>query len=157
MVDWLKAYPNIKVPVSLEFLDLYCNQLTGGLAKAVYKKYGKEGLQLIEQVLYAAGVRAAGRLKERKRDWDVKAAGLAYAQIYDNWIGSVSVLEATKDRVLTTVPFCEYGCDNRELCDAMMALDRGIVETLHSDARISIEKSVSRGDDRCEVAVVRKK
>jgi predicted hydrocarbon binding protein len=155
---WLKAWPAVTVEVPLEFLELYCNDIAGGLAQTIYDKLGNEGLELIKKVMYEAGRRVAERhkLAGKVKATDLKSVGEFYVSLFNNWLGSVLIPESTDKKVVHRVVACEFGCADKKLCDAMMALDRGIVETLNPELTVVTVKTVSAGEPYCE-NVVRKR
>ena len=55
-----------------------------------------------------------------------------------------------------TVSSCPYNLDNYELCEAMMVLDKTLIEILGSGLKFSYPNQVASGDPYCEIIIENK-
>ncbi|MDY6878107.1 MAG: L-2-amino-thiazoline-4-carboxylic acid hydrolase [Chloroflexota bacterium] len=125
----------------------------GALSKAIQKKYGSEGLELIANVMGDWGTATAKAVKPMIQGDNAKAVG-SFMLSSLNAIGlECKVLELTDDKVHFTVGSCPISADNRKLCDALMHLDRNMIEGLSPKVKFSYPKSIAYGDPYCEVII----
>ena len=96
----------------------------GRIAKAVDKKFGAEGHNLLRQVMGERGSEMGEMLKTLSPGEDFKSVGTFFAETIKTF-GVENEFEVKEDEVVVKAPKCPYGLEgtNRELCEAMMALD----------------------------------
>ena len=130
----------------------------GRIARAVDKKFGAEGCNLLRQVMSERGSEMGEMMKPLSPGEDFKSVGTFFAGAAKIF-GVENEVELKEDEVLVKVPRCPYGLEgtNRELCEAMMAFDMRAVETLGPKVTMEIVKTVAVGDPQCELSVKSKK
>jgi predicted ArsR family transcriptional regulator len=132
----------------------------GRIAKAVDKKFGVEGRNLLRQVMGERGSEMGEMMKPLSPGEDFKSVGTFFARIV-KMLGAEAEVEAKEGEVIVkgTRGKCLYGLEgtNRELCEAMMAFDKRIVGTLGPKVTMEIVKTVAAGDPQCELSFKPKK
>lgn len=130
----------------------------GRIAKAVDKKFGAEGRNLLRQVSLKKGLEMGEQMKPQCPGEDFKSVGTFFAGAMKNF-GVECEVEVKEDEVVVKAPKCPYGLEgtNRELCEAMMGLDVGIIEILGPNVTMEIVKTVAVGDPQCKLSFKLKK
>jgi predicted ArsR family transcriptional regulator len=130
----------------------------GSIAKAVDKKFGTAGRDVLRQVMSEKGVAMGEMLKPMSPGNDFKSAGTFFAQAV-KMFGVENEAQVKEDEVVIKVPKCAYGLEgtNRELCEAMMAFDASAIKTLSPNATLEIVKTVAVGDPHCELSIKARK
>jgi len=123
------------------------------LSRLVYEKFGKEALPLIAGVCHKLGVASGGKMKGDMSTSGLKAAGEAFMVGVRKRKSPVEVLEMSDEKLYIRGYRCALGLANtsRELCEAMMAMDKAIFET-SSGKKLNLEiaKTVAAGDPYCD-------
>jgi hypothetical protein len=134
------------------------NANVGSMAKAVDKKFGAGGRDVLRQVQSVEGVAMGEMLKLMSPGEDFKSVGTFYVQFLKMFGVNIEV-KVKKDEVVVEVPKCPYGLEgtSRELCEAMMALDVSVVKTMSPIVTLEIVKRVAVGDPQCELSITPKK
>lgn len=126
----------------------------GRIAKAVDKKFGAEGRNLLRQVMGERGSEMGEQMKPLCPGEDFKSVGTFFAGIVKVF-GVENEVEVKENEVVVKIPKCPYGLENtkRELCEALMALDARAIETLGPNVTMEIVKTVAVGDPLCEMSI----
>ena len=125
------------------------------LSKLSYKKFGAEVLSLIEEASYKLGAADGEKLAKEKNAayGELKATMEAFLTRLEKAKLSVEASELPGGSWRIRGYKCPLGLENttRELCQAMMASDRGMFERA-SGKKISLKivKTVAEGDPYCE-------
>lgn len=140
----------IVVPILLENM--------GRIAKAVDKKFGAQGRDSLRQAMGERGSETGEMMKPLSPGEDFKSVGTFFSQA-GKIFGVENEVEVKEDEVVVKISKCPYGLEdtNRELCEAMMAFDMRIVETLGPDLTLKIVETVAVGDPQCELSIKPKK
>ena len=130
----------------------------GRIAKAVDKKFGAEGRDLLRQVMGERGSEMGAMMKPLSPGEDFKSVGTFFAGAA-KMFGVENEVEVKANEVVVKVPRCPYGLEgtNRELCEAMMAFDIRAVETVSPKVTMEIVKTIALGDPQCELSIKPKK
>ena len=130
----------------------------GRIAKAVDKKFGAEGRNLLRQVMGERGSEIGEQMKPLSPGEDFKSVGTFFAGAAKIF-GVENEVEVKEDEVVVKIPKCPYGLEgiNRELCEAMMAFDIRAVEAGGPNVTMEIVKTVAVGDPQCELSIKPKK
>jgi hypothetical protein len=130
----------------------------GSIAKAVDKKFGAQGRDVLRQVQSVEGVTMGEMFKPMSSGEDFKSVGTLYARIV-KMLGVDIEVKVKKDEVVIKVPKCPYDLEgtSRELCEAMMAADVSAVKTMSPNVTLEIVKTVAAGDLQCELSITPKK
>ena len=130
----------------------------GRIAKAVDKKFGAEGRNLLRQVMGERGSEMGEMMKPLSPGEDFKSVGTFFAGAVKTF-GVENEVEVKKDEVVVKVPKCPYGLEgtNRELCEAMMAFDIKAIEAVSPNVTLEIVKTRAVGDPQCELSIKPKK
>jgi hypothetical protein len=133
------------------------NANAGSIAKAVDKKFGAGGRDVLRQVQSVEGVAMGEMLKLMSPGEDFKSVGTFYVQFLKMFGVNIEV-KVKKDEVVVEVPKCPYGLEgtSRELYEAMMALDVSVVKTMSPIVTLEIVKRVAVGDPQCELSITPK-
>ena len=123
----------------------------GLLIKEIYKKFGNDSLPIIEEALGAQG--SALGLKVKKKLPNIKLSTIAKA-FTKNWDPKlVKVISMSDNKFHIQGTKCPFGLENtsRELCEAVMAIDREYFFTAtNGRTRLEILKTVAAGDPFCD-------
>jgi predicted hydrocarbon binding protein len=130
----------------------------GSIAKAVDKKFGAAGRDVLRQVMTEKGVEMGEMLKPMSPGKDFKSVGTFFSQAI-RMFGVENEVKLNEKEVTITASKCPYGLEgtNRELCEAMMAFDRTAVNTISPDVTLGIVKTVAVGDPHCELSIKARK
>lgn len=117
----------------------------GLLIKAVYKKYGREVLPLIEDVLGRQGRALGLRAKSKLPDNRLSTIAAAFAKSFDPT--TIDVVALSDDFFHIRGKKCPFGLENtsRELCEAVMAIDREYFSAA-TDGRTALTIQTTRAD-----------
>ena len=133
--------------------------LQGKLCVALYEKAGDEGLQIIEQIYGRYGYEVGLGLRKKWNPQDFSEASRQFEKM-TNEAGLPSKVEIKGREACWTSYRCPLGLQNtyRQVCEAVMAMDREIFRALlgleKGKIEIEIQKTVADGDDFC-LGVVR--
>lgn len=121
------------------------------LSRSIYQKYGAETLPFITEAWYRLGQGVGAR---RKRDLPACDLTTAASAFWGQFEGTkIKTLEGGV-RVSSSSGKCELGLENagRGLCQAMMHLDKGMLEAVvGSEVNMEILRTVAAGDKSCEI------
>jgi predicted ArsR family transcriptional regulator len=130
----------------------------GSIAKAVDKKFGAAGRDVLRQAMTKKGVEMGETLKPMSPGKDFRSVGTFFSQTI-KMFGVENEAKTKEGEVVVTASKCPYGLEgtSRELCEAMMALDRTAVNTISPNVTLSIVKTVAAGDPHCELSIKARK
>jgi len=124
------------------------------LARKVYERFGPESLPLIQDVCGKLGRSVGERMRENLPDGNLKTVGKAFSEGASRRNNPVDIIELT-DTIFHIKGYrCNLGLKDtyRELCVAMMAMDRGIFEGATGEKiDLKILRSLAAGDSCCEI------
>lgn len=119
----------------------------------LYRKFGDDGLKLIEEMSREYGLSVAERAKSRLEKKDLKSVAAYLLRIFDTVARGrdlVSTVEEGKDRFIVRVNRCPLDFDNPGMCRAHTTMEQTVVETLNPRLTYRIGKSLPAGDGCCE-------
>ncbi|MHA1276436.1 MAG: L-2-amino-thiazoline-4-carboxylic acid hydrolase [Candidatus Helarchaeota archaeon] len=123
----------------------------GLLIKAVYKKYGKDVLPLIRDVLNRQGKALGLKIMRKLPNNNLSTIASAFSKSFDPAFVKVISLSDEKFHIQGTK--CPFGLENttRELCEAVMEIDREYFYTAtNGRTKLEILKTVAEGDSLCD-------
>jgi predicted hydrocarbon binding protein len=130
------------------------NHALGAVCAAMIDRFGGEAEAIIRDLCarrgLALGEKLASILSERSFRTGVEAFVAASLQSKT----PAEIVSLTDRRAVVSGERCPLGLQGKGLsvCRAMMAMDTGILEVACGrPIRVTIEKSVAKGDDRCLV------
>jgi predicted hydrocarbon binding protein len=126
----------------------------GALGKAFYKKYGKEAIPTITEVMNRGGVEHGKLMQQMTPTKDMKTAGEMFKMMGQMMDMKMEVIELSDDTFHFKVSQCPLGIEgtSKELCEALMTSDKKMLSTfLGKEVEMKIPKSVAAGDKECEV------
>jgi len=119
----------------------------------LYRKFGDEGLKLIEEMSREYGLSVAQRAKERLAKKDLASVAEYLFRIFDTVTRGreiISAVEKGEDRIVIKVEKCPLGFDKPEMCRAHTMMEKTVVEELNPDLVYRIGRSIPAGDAYCE-------
>jgi hypothetical protein len=119
----------------------------------LYRRFGKDGLKLIEEMSREYGISVAKRAKARLADNDLESVADYLLRIFDTVARGrdfIAAAEKDKDSVIIRVNRCPLNFDVPEMCLAHTAMEQAVVEELNPDLIYRIGKSIPAGDKCCE-------
>jgi hypothetical protein len=124
----------------------------GALCKAFYKKYGKEALPIITEIMSQCGAEMGEIMQQMMPVKSMKGIG----EIYKNQgaLMGVKIVNMSDDTLHFNMTECPMGIEgtSKELCEAMMNWDKGMIHTfLGQEGKVKVLKTVAAGDKVCEV------
>ncbi len=125
----------------------------------LYRKFGDEGLKLIEEMSREYGLSVAKRAKTRLLDNDMASVAEYLLRIFDTVARGrdmITTAEKSEDRVVIKVNRCPLDFDIPEMCLAHTAMEKTVVEELNPGLVYRIGKSLPAGDGCCEHILERK-
>ena len=117
--------------------------------KGIYKKFGKDGLDLIEEVSTSYGKQMAQFAKEKIEKPTPKEVGLYLLRIFSMIDCQGEVSEFSDDKVAIKLYQCPYPFDNPKICEAHTTMERALVEELNKDLEYVITESIPSGGKFC--------
>jgi len=126
----------------------------------LYRKFGDEGLKLIEDMSREFGLSVAERAKSTLEKNDLGSVADYLLRIFDTVARGqdlISTVEESEDRVIIRVNRCPLNFDNPGMCRAHTTMERTVVEALNPRLTYRIGKSIPAGDAFCEHIVEFKK
>ncbi|GEM_PF-2491988 len=133
--------------------------LQGKLCVALYEKAGEAGLAEIRQIYGQYGYEVGLGLRKKWAPKDLLEASKQFEKM-TNEASLPSRVEVKGNEALWTAERCPFNLKNtyRQVCEAVMAMDREIFRALldlkEGEIEIEIKKTVAAGDDFC-VGIVR--
>jgi predicted hydrocarbon binding protein len=131
----------------------------GGLCMAFYKKYGKEAIPIITEVMGKSGVAQAAITQKVMPVKDMKGLAELYKMLDSMMDFGMELIEVTDDKIHFKASECSLGLGgtSKELCEAMMASDKNFTSTLlGQEVEVKVIKSIAAGDKECEVIYSKK-
>jgi hypothetical protein len=119
----------------------------------LYRKFGEEGLKLIEDMSRDYGITVAERAKSRLKKNDLESVAGYLIRIFDTVARGrdlISTVEENPDRIIIRVNRCPLDFDNPGMCLAHTTMEQTVVEKLNPNLTYKIGKSIPAGDKFCE-------
>jgi len=126
----------------------------------LYRRFGDEGLGLIEEMSREYGLSVAERAKAHLADRGLGSVASYLVRIFDTVTRGqnlTSAIEESDDRVVIKVNRCPLRFDNPGMCLAHTCMEKTVVEELNPGLTYRIGKSIPAGDAFCEHIVEVKK
>ena len=123
----------------------------GLLIKEFYKKFGKEALPIIEKVCGIQGRALGFKVIKKLPDNKLTTVARSFSKSYNPKFVKIITISDEKFHIQGTM--CPFGLENtsRELCEAVMAIDREYFREAVSDKiELKILKTVAAGDLHCD-------
>jgi hypothetical protein len=119
----------------------------------LYRKFGNDGLKLIEEMSHEYGISVAKRAKAKLANNDLSSIAEYLLRIFDTVARGrdmITTIEQGKDKIVIKVNRCPLDFDVPQMCLAHTAMEKTVVEELNPDLTYRIGKSIPAGDDCCE-------
>lgn len=126
----------------------------------LYRKFGDEGLRLIEEMSREYGIQVAQRAQAHLDNNDLASVARYLLRIFDTVARGqdlISVIEENHERTVIRVKKCPLDFDNPGMCRAHTSMEKAVVEKLNPNLTYSIGKSIPAGDTFCEHIIEFKK
>jgi predicted hydrocarbon binding protein len=123
----------------------------GLLIRAIYNKFGKDILPIIEDVCRKQGKSLGLKIKKKNPDNNLVTVAKAFSKSFDQ--NFVKVISLSNEKFQIQGTKCPFGLENtsRELCEAVMAIDHEYFREAVSDkVKLKIVKTVAAGDPYCD-------
>lgn len=119
----------------------------------LYRRFGKDGLKLIEEMSSEYGLAVATRAKARLANNDLASVADYLLRIFDTVARGRDMITTTEkngDMVVIRVNHCPLNFDSPEMCLAHTAMEMTVVRELNPNLSYRIGKSIPAGDGCCE-------
>jgi hypothetical protein len=119
----------------------------------LYRRFGKDGLKLIEEMSREYGLSVSKRAKTRLVSNDLASVAEYLLRIFDTVARGrdlITTAEMEKDKVIIKVNRCPLDFDLPEMCLAHTTMEKTVVEELNPNLIYRIGKSIPAGDYCCE-------
>lgn len=126
----------------------------------LYRRFGKEGLILIEDMSREYGLSVARRAKMRLSNNSLESVAEYLLRIFDTVARGRDIITTTErdpDKVVIKVNRCPLDFDIPEMCLAHTTMEKTVVEELNPELTYRIGKSIPAGDSFCEHILEKKK
>lgn len=126
----------------------------------LYRRFGDDGLKLIEEMSREYGISVAERARTRLEKNDLASVAEYLLRIFDTVARGqdlVSTVEKNEKRVIIRVNRCPLEFGNSAMCRAHTAMEQTVVEELNPDLTYRIGRSIPAGDACCEHIIEVKK
>jgi hypothetical protein len=120
----------------------------------IYRRFGDEGLKLIEEMSREYGLSVAARARNRLENNEIASVAGYLMRIF-NTVGRgkekfVKPFELSDSRAVIRVSDCPLHFDLPAMCQAHTTMERTVVEELNPSLAYRIGKSIPAGDAFCE-------
>lgn len=119
----------------------------------LYRKYGREGIEIIAEMSRDYGLSIARRAKDKLENNDLNSVAQYLLRIFNTvgWGRDLTELtEISPSRAIIKAYECPLHFDNPEMCQAHTCMEKTVVEELNPDLKYRIGKSIPAGDPYCE-------
>ena len=119
----------------------------------LYRRFGKDGLKLIEDMSREYGLSVAKRAKAKLANNDLESVAEYLLRIFDTVARGrdmITTADKDKDKVIIKVNRCPLDFDDPEMCQAHTTMEKTVVEELNPNLIYRIGKSIPAGDNCCE-------
>jgi len=119
----------------------------------LYRRFGNEGLKLIEEMSREYGISVAKRAKARLVNNSLEAVAEYLLRIFDTVARGrdmITTAEKNMNKVIIKVNRCPLDFDIPEMCLAHTRMEKTVVEELNPNLIYRIGKSIPAGDGCCE-------
>jgi hypothetical protein len=119
----------------------------------LYRKFGNEGLVMIEEMGREYGLSIADRAGRALKDRSIEEVAGYLTRIFETvayGLKSNSTLKENDGRIILKVTQCPLRFDNTAMCRAHTTMEKTVVEKLNPRLQYSIGKSIPAGDAYCE-------
>jgi hypothetical protein len=126
----------------------------------LYRRFGKDGLTLIEDMSREYGLSVAGRAKMKLSNNDLESVAEYLLRIFDTVARGRDIITTTEwepDRVVIKVNRCPLDFDIPEMCLAHTTMEKTVVEELNPELTYRIGRSIPAGDGFCEHILEKRK
>jgi hypothetical protein len=128
-------------------------EVMGSLARVLYERQGREVIPLITSLFGKLGSSAGARLKRKGGTQDFTTAVTTFfTPALQSKPPRAEFVDLTENSLIVKAFTCRIGlCGaGRELCEAVMELDREMINQITGEeVNMIIEKSLAAGDDCC--------
>jgi len=117
------------------------------------RRYGDEGLKLIEEMSREYGLAVADRARSRLRRADLTSVARYLMRIFDTVSrgkNTIRFVKKSPTKVIIIVDKCPLNFNNPEMCLAHTTMEKTVVEELNPRLTYRIGKSIPVGDAYCE-------
>jgi hypothetical protein len=126
----------------------------------LYRRFGNDGLKLIEEMSREYGLSVAKRAKSKFANNDLASVAEYLLRIFDTVARGrdlITTAEKDGDKVVIKVNRCPLDFDVPEMCLAHTTMEKTVVEELNPNLIYRIGKSIPAGDSCCEHILEAKK
>lgn len=126
----------------------------------LYRKFGADGLRLIEEMSREYGIAVAERARLRLKDNDLASVAEYLLRIFDTVARGrdlIDTSERDEDRFVIRVNRCPLNFSDPAMCLAHTTMEKTLVEELNPGLSYRIGKSIPAGDAFCEHILERKR
>jgi hypothetical protein len=119
----------------------------------IYRKYGDEGIKLIEEMSREYGLTIARRAKDTIESNDLNAVAQYLIRIFNtvSWgKDTIEINSISSAKIIIKVSECPLHFDNPEMCRAHTCMEKTVVQELNPSLNYRIGKSIPAGDAFCE-------
>ena len=119
----------------------------------LYRRFGDDGLKLIEEMSHEYGISVAKRAKAKLANNDLASVAEYLLRIFDTIARGrdmITTAEKEADRVIIKVNRCPLNFDIPAMCLAHTTMEKTVVEELNPNLIYRIGKSIPAGDNCCE-------
>jgi len=119
----------------------------------LYRRFGKDGLKVIEDMSREYGLSVAKRAKAKLTNNDLESVAEYLLRIFDTVARGrdmITTAEKDQDKVIIKVNRCPLDFDDPEMCQAHTTMEKTVVEELNPNLIYRIGKSIPAGDNCCE-------
>jgi hypothetical protein len=119
----------------------------------LYRRFGDEGLKLIEEMSREYGLSVAERAKDKLANNDLASVAEYLLRIFDTIARGrdmITTTETSTDAIIIKVNRCPLNFDIPAMCLAHTVMEKTVVEELNPHLIYRIGKSIPAGDDCCE-------
>jgi hypothetical protein len=119
----------------------------------LYRRFGKVGFKLIEDMSREYGLSVAKRAKAKLANNDLESVAEYLLRIFDTVARGrdmITTAEKDKDQIIIKVNRCPLDFNDPEMCQAHTTMEKTVVEELNPNLIYRIGKSIPAGDNCCE-------
>ena len=130
------------------------NYTLGVLCSEFSEQFGAEGRKIISRICRQRGLVLGKILSAKQKEKSFESAINTFVAASEKTNAPTKLVTVEENRAILQGRGCPWGLKDRgrKICESMMAIDQGIVETASGrETKFRVDKSLATGDDYCEV------
>jgi hypothetical protein len=126
----------------------------GALCYEFLKQFGEKAESIISLFCYRRGLALGKVMAANLEDKTFETAIKAFVKASEKSRAPAKLISLEENRAVLNGTVCPFGLNGngRKICEAMMNMDKGILEKVSGERiKCTVDKTIAAADNRCEV------